>query len=219
VANPAGPLPGPRTKERAINPPSSAFAAAHLLGEVTEPILFNTWKHHAGALRQRVRAAAAEGEPGLDVLAAGLVVMGTELMDLYTGALTPAEIASRVLAHLRAEGRVGRDDYRAWLDEGGGYRVIPFTDDSSRWVLRLGDVAGRYVHVHPARRSPETRRVRANVLKTAVLVLADALAHGGDPLDVARINRVRGRHLGLSPVGRLTDDQGLQAVLSLLRTG
>ena len=48
----------------------------------------------------------------------------------------------------------------------------------------LGDDA-RYVHVHPARYSPESRRVRANVLKTAVMALAVVKVHGGDPTDRA----------------------------------
>ena len=33
----------------------------HLLGEVPPPVLFNTWKHHAGALRQRIAEAVRAG--------------------------------------------------------------------------------------------------------------------------------------------------------------
>jgi hypothetical protein len=189
----------------------------HLLEEVPPPVLFNAYKHHAGALRRYITEAARRGEPGLAEMASRLVVIGTELMDLYTGALTPEAIAVRVLAILRHESRLELDVYKAWLHEQGGYGVVTLDEDASCWVLRLGDEADRYVHVHPARWKPQTRRVRANVLKTAVMVLAYVAANGGDPADVKLVNAVRGQYLGLSPVKELTGDQGLSVVLDLLR--
>jgi hypothetical protein len=75
------------------------------------------------------------------------------------------------------------------------------------------------VHVHPGRRTPNTCRVRANVLKTAVMALAYAGARGGGPLDVALINRVRADYLGLAPMRALADEGGLGAVIETLRGG
>ena len=196
---------------------SSALAGAYLVGEVPPPVLFNNWKHDAGFLRERIREAAAVGEPGLAALAGELVVQGTELMDLYTGAFTPSAIAGRVIGVLRAEGHLDLEPYRAWLTEGGGYRVLSL-EDGSRWVLRLGDEGGRHVHLHPARWAPMTRRVRANVLKTAVMVLACALVRGGDPLDVMLVNQVRQQYLDLSPMRQVADDQGLHVIIELLRS-
>jgi hypothetical protein len=187
-------------------------------GDVPAPVLLNVWKHHAAALRWRIGEAAAAGPAGLQALADAVVVIGTELMDLYTGRLSPAEIAAKVIAALEADNRLSRDAYRAWLEAGGGYRVIAFAEDASRWVLRLGDEAGRYAHVHPARWAPCTRRVRANVLKTTVMVLAYARLHGGDPSDRALVNRVRKEYLGLAPLGKdLADDQGIGAVIEVLQ--
>lgn len=188
-----------------IHPPSGSY------GDVPPPVLFNTWKHHAGALRRRI------AETALDDLRDQLIVIGTELMDLYTGTLSPAEISVRILHALDAEGRLPPDVYRAWIKSGGGYQVLTL-EDTCRWVLRNGEEGGRYVHLHPARWAPRTRRVRANVLKTAVLVLAHAGAHGGDPLDVKRVNAVRRRYLGLAPVKELIGDEGLGAVIDLLRS-
>jgi hypothetical protein len=197
-----------------LTPPAAAPSA----WEAPPPVLLNPWKHHAGFLRRRIREAAAAGDDGLDALAKGLVVVGTELMDLYVGRLTPAEIGVNVVAALEADGRLAPTAFREWAAEGGGYQVLTFREDASRWVLRSGDEAGRYVHAHPARWAPQTRRVRANVLKTAVMALADAAARGGDPLDRARVNAVRGRWLGLAPVGKdLAGDQGLGAVIDLLK--
>jgi hypothetical protein len=137
-------------------------------------------------------------------------------MDLYTGELTPQAIAQKVIACQRNDCRLELAAYRAWLTASGGYGVLTFADDGTQWVLRLGDEAGRYIHLHPARWAPQTRRVRANVLKTAILVGAHATVHGGDPFDVIRINAVRKEFLGLSPIGRLNADDGLGVVLKEL---
>jgi hypothetical protein len=177
--------------------------------EVPPPFLFNAWKHHAGFLRRQIaHTKAAE----LARLPEQLLVLGADLMDLYTGAVFPAEIGGRIATQLG--GCLAPDAYRRWVEEAGGYRVLTLEDDS-RWVLRQGEDKERYVHIHPGRWSPQTRRVRANVLKTAVLVLADVVASGGDPFDVARINQVRQQYLGLSPIAALADG-GLRGVIELL---
>jgi hypothetical protein len=181
--------------------------------DVPPPVLFNAWKHHAGALRRRVAETARAGPDGLATLAPQLLIIGTELMDLYTGALSPGEIGAGVIAQLRADGRIDPEVYRNWLGENRGYRVLTLPADESAWVLRFGEEGGRYVHVHPGRWTPHTRRVRANVLKTAVL----ALASGADPFDVALINRVRREFLDLAPIPALADEGGLREVIEVLR--
>jgi len=185
--------------------------------DVPPPVLFNAWKHHAAAIRRRVAEVACAGPAALAGLAPQLLVIGTELMDLYTGPLSPAEVAAGVLGQLQADGRLDLAAYRDWLEGNRGYRVLTLPADASAWVLRLGAEGGRYVHVHPGRRTPHTRRVRANVLKTAVMVLAHAGAHGGDPLDVALVNRARRDYLGLAPLPALAGEGGLGAVIEALR--
>jgi hypothetical protein len=213
----SGGTPLPRRKEPAINATSTPTLGDHLLNEIPPPVLFNTWKHHAGALRGRIREFASRGESGLCDLAGRLIVLGTELMDLYTGAFTPEQIAAKVVALLRAEGRLERAAYAAWVEGSGGYAVLELPEDGSRWVLRQGEEGERYVHLHPARWAPQTRRVRANVLKTAVMALAYAAARGGDPLDVRLVNAVRTTYLGLSKVRAVADDLGLGTVVEALR--
>jgi hypothetical protein len=182
-----------------------------------DPILLNAHKHHAGFLRDRIRQTITDGPPALPTLAAELVVVGAKLMDLYHGPFSPAEIGENVLARLQADGLLEPSAFLPWIEAGGGYRVIEFPEDTSQWVLRAGDDE-RYIHVHPARYSPYTIRVRANVLTTAVLALAYVGMHGGDPLDRAVVNRVRGDYLGLAPVGKdPSGDAGIGAVIELLR--
>jgi len=181
------------------------------------PVLLNAHKHHAGFLRDRIQRTIKSGPGGLPALAAELVVVGTKLMDLYHGPFSPTEIGDNVLARLRADGLFERSAFGPWVEAGGGYRVIEFPEDTSQWVLRAGDDE-RYVHVHPARYSPHTVRVRANVLTTAMLALAYVGVHGGDPLDRSVVNRVRVDYLGLAPVGKdLTGEGGIGAVIELLR--
>jgi hypothetical protein len=178
----------------------------------------NTHKHHAGFLRERIGSAVAAGESGLPSLADELVVVGSKLMDLYHGPFSPREIADRVLANLDSAGRHTAAEFRAWIESGGGYQTIEFPEDMSRWVLRMGEEADRYVHLHPARYSPFTIRVRANVLTTAVLALASTALRGGDPLSRPVVNAVRRDYLGLAPVGRDPSlAEGIGAVIELLR--
>ncbi|HKB00949.1 MAG TPA: hypothetical protein VKD90_01960 [Gemmataceae bacterium] len=181
-------------------------------------MLLNVHKHHAGFLRERIRQAVDAGAAGLQPLTDELVVVGTKLMDLYHGPFSPREIGDRVLAELRAGRRAEPAAFRAWVDAAGGYRVMEFPEDTSRWVLRMGEADGQFVHVHPARWAPFTIRVRANVLTTAVLALAYVGVHGGDPLDRPVINAVRRDILGLAPIGRSpSTDVGIGSVIELLR--
>lgn len=179
------------------------------------PVLFNTWKHHAGALRQRIVETVQSGPEALNRLAAQLVVIGADQMGVYTGAFTPAQIADQVLAKLRESRVLECADYRRWIEETNGYRVLT-AEDQSRWVLRMGETNGRFVHMHPGRWSPQTRRVRANVLKTALMILAHTAIQGGDPADIALVNRVRQNYLHLCLVPRV--NLGLGEWLSLLRS-
>jgi hypothetical protein len=185
--------------------------------EAVAPVLLNTWKHHAAALRRRIKETADAGPGALPPLAAELVVIGSELMDLYLGALSPAEIGRQTVGRLGADNVLSVEAFRDWVKGAGGYRLMDLSD-TSRWVLRFGDETDRYVHVHPGRYSPSTRRLRANVLKTAVMALAHAGVHGGDPMDVKLVNDVRRQHLALAPIGKgLAGDQGLGGVIDLLR--
>jgi hypothetical protein len=202
--------------EGAITQILTSPSSIDYLVEPPLPVLLNTWKHHAGALRQRIAQTAAVGILALEALPEQMQVLGTELMDLYTGDLAPVAIAVRVLEQLQVDGVLPLSAFRAWVESNGGYQVLTFPDQS-RWVLRLGEEDGRYVHVHPARWAPATLRVRANVLKTAVMVLAYASVQHGNPLDVKLINRVRTQYLGFSPIRALTGDVGLRGVIEMLR--
>jgi hypothetical protein len=185
---------------------------------ITHPFLLNTWKHHAVWVRGRIAEAVVLGEGGVAALPAEMAVVGTRLMDLYTGPLSPAEIADDVARQLRDRGELEYEPFAGWLEGQGGYAMLDLPD-GSKWAVRLGPDAGRYIHLHPGRRSRHTIRVQANTLRSAVMACALAGLTGRDPADPAMVNEARSRYLGLLPVRELTTRSGLGAVIEVLRGG
>src|SRR5947208_2209005 len=118
--SPGGVTPRRQLPRNAGRPrPATAHPATHVAGSpgrqrvmttiaiadlVPAPVLFNPWKHHAGVIRQRVAAAVAAGPAALRPLTGELVVIGTELMDLYLGGFTPAQLGEWVVRTLEADG-------------------------------------------------------------------------------------------------------------------
>ncbi len=133
-------------------------------------------------------------------------------MDLYLGDLTPSQIAEEVLSQLQSEVIHSQNAYQNWVKENGGFRMVSISRDESQWVLRMGEEPGRFIHLHPGRNSPRTRRVRANTLRTAILVCA-YLQVEPRPLEVSLVNQVRQQYLGLSPVGKMKGEEGLVSVI------
>lgn len=182
---------------------------------VPHPVLFNAWKHHAGWVRERIALAADGGQDGVSAVASAVVVCGTKLMDFYLGDLTPWAVGESALAHLQRLGKREFPAFRDWLAPQGGFSGFT-APDGSRWILRAGDEAGRYVHLHPGRYSPYTARVPGLTLKTAVVTLALARHTGADPLSVAVVNDARKRFLALPPVATVDPANGLGEVLRWL---
>jgi hypothetical protein len=188
----------------------SATRAGHDL------VLFNCWKHHAGFLRDRI-ADAAQHRTTVNQLTEQLIVVGSELMDLYHGPHSPIQIAKELTDRLRAEGRLERESFEAWVQGNSGYRLEAISDESL-WTLRSALEDDHYIHIHPGRHAKNTVRVRANVLKTAVLVLAETGQRGGSPFDLHRINRVRSKYLQLENVYDLSASQSIRNMIDLLKS-
>jgi hypothetical protein len=144
-----------------------------------------------------------------------MLVVGTRLMDLYTGSLSPSEVAGHVFADLKARDLFEFDPLSRHLAENDAYALTELPD-GSRWTIRLGPAGGRYLHLHPGRWVPHTVRVHANTLRSAVMARAHAALVGGDPLDVAVVNAARAKYLTAPPVRELTADGGLGAVIAAL---
>ncbi|WP_152976515.1 hypothetical protein [Herpetosiphon geysericola] len=173
----------------------------------------NCWKHHARWALQTLAGLHHGAQTGLF---AGLQKIGNSQMDLYLGTLTPAQINSQVLAQLDQH-RIETDaEYAAWLASNDHYQLLTLSD-SSNWVLRWGDAAEQRVHLHPARYSPLSVRVRAPVLRSAYALLLWQRWYGGDIHNLELVNQVRTTWLQLSPIAKLPAADGLGGLLALLQ--
>ena len=186
------------------------------LSLLPHPALINCWKHHAGWIRSRIAAAASAGSAGVAGVIAEMAVVGTRLMDLYTGSFTPAEIAEHVITGLKARDLFGFDSLSKWLAGQGEYAMTEL-HDGSKWTIRLGPADGRYLHLHPGRWAQHTVRVQANTLRSAVMAHAHAQLTDRAATDLAVVNEARRLYLSLPPVRELTGDGGLGAVIAALK--
>ena len=110
--------------------------------EVLRPVLYNTFKHHAVALRHRVEEVVAGGEAALIDICAQLAVLGTRLMDMYTGPMTPREVSGWVIDELRlhiAPVNVGVQ-YERIFD---GVPMTAWSSTSGRWTPEVTHVTYR----------------------------------------------------------------------------
>lgn len=182
--------------------------------QLPEPILFHPLKHHLGHLQEFIRHAATTPEAELK---AALRTLGSSQLDLYTGLLPPLRIAQEVAAHLQELNLLQPDAYLTYLKTiSQEYFTLTLSDETD-WVLRWGRVARRYVHLHPARYTGHTARVKANVLKTAVAAVIASGNSGGTAIDVTLINRVRVEWLALPPVKDFSAEEGVGEVIRLLQ--
>jgi len=150
-------------------------------------------------------------------LRAALRTIGTSQLDLYMGPLSPPEIAQEVLQYLEGNHLQHPVLYQEYLlATGTAYRTITLSDKTD-WVLRWGVVEARHVHLHPARYSAHTMRVKANVLKTAIAtVISVKKERGSSEVSTSHINKVRAEWLALPPVKDFSLSEGLHRMISLI---
>jgi hypothetical protein len=170
-------------------------------------ILFNALKHHRGFIRRQLTDVT------IQTLPERLKVLGNSQMDIYYGGLDLPDIFLEVTAQLTARGLSDETGYLQYLKDNGGYVEITLSD-SSRWILLHGIEFGRYVHLHPARYSPHSIRVKATVLKTALACMV-ILPEGTLP-DLSVLNHIRQSVLELSPVKDLEQCEHLWKVMKML---
>lgn len=173
------------------------------------PILLNLLKHHAGALKQFL-----EQEPDPEEVRKGLRRIGHSQMDLYHGALSPAQLGREALEWLVSESVHDAVTYIAWLRP---HLYKTFTcSDGSTWVFREGQ-GERYVHLHPGRYSLHSVRIKASTLKTAAMLYRHIRLHQLPwPAPREAINTLRTSELALSPLGVHEQIDQLERSVALL---
>jgi hypothetical protein len=170
-------------------------------------ILFNDLKHHRKSICWELEGMT------LDNLPEYLKVLGNSQMDIYYGDLNKAVIYLETLSKVKQAGVIDELSYLQWLKDNGGYAEISLSD-TSRWILLHGTEPGRYIHLHPARYSPHSMRVKATILKTAIACMV--VHPDGTHPDLMTLNHIRRNILGLSPVKDLAGCEHLWKVIAML---
>lgn len=177
------------------------------------PFLFNTWKHHTGFLKEFIHDNRSQNHFEIKV---PLLKMGKSVIDLYFGDLSIDEIIIDVKRHLQGIDCFSKARYQSFIKLSKGEFLNIIIRDGSTWTLLIGNDPDRFIHLHPARGSDFTVRVRATALKTAV-VLSLFYSDKIEQTDIVElINKVRLEFLGESPVKNQKNIQGVKKVLEVL---
>lgn len=175
------------------------------------PVSFNPWKHHLNWVKSHISSRVSHGEG--EVLAY-INAINSNQVDVYTGPLDVPQIIINIDAILKSLKIANKEQYTKWIGN-LGFKELTL-DDNSRWVLRIGVEQELFVHMHPARNSPNAIRIHGNSWKTALVV---KLLHPYiQELDSTLINEIRKKHLNLPPVKDLASSQRISRVLTLLQT-
>ncbi len=173
-----------------------------------------------GFIQQKIQQLIQLQEPdSANQLMEGLIKTGGNLMDMYIGSKSPAWIVLRAKTLLKKRNAFSVENYFDWImSENKNYKVLTF-DNETRWTFRPGENKNRYIHIHPAKHSPETIRVRANTLKSAICVVFSAEKKYKTTIDVDFINETRKTFLDESPVKAVSSSEGLGKLLLLIKPG
>jgi hypothetical protein len=179
--------------------------------KIQVPITFNAHKHHFRFLFQQTEIwknlewKAVEQE---------LLAIGENLIDLYTGDLTVEDICTEISNFFNISNINDKISFTDWLQQ-MEYRKIELSD-SSYWVVKEGKDNERFIHIHPAKHSPHSIRVRASTLKTVVALMVynrDKLQRMSENLQT--VNHIRTEYLKLSPIKSLQSGKGILHIWEL----
>ncbi len=165
------------------------------------PFMLNGWKHHMGFLKEQIRKWSKKPEQTFPLFAAKLKVLGDSLFDIYSGNLESDQIASELRKKLDDFNVFERHAYERWINSSTQCFWQLSISDGSEWVMRQGDSDEFYIHIHPARHSLHTERLKANQLRSALAALIMANMRSEQP-NMKILNEVRQQYLGLSKVSK-----------------
>lgn len=135
-------------------------------------------------------------------------VIGSNLLDLYLGKLSVEEICGESIHFFNKENITGSEEFKQWLKP-SNYHKIELSDQSI-WVVKEGVDRRRYIHIHPAKDSPQCIRVRGATLKTVLALKINEQALNKSELpDLTSVNSIRQKYLQLSPVKSLQRGKGI----------
>ncbi|WP_297086137.1 hypothetical protein [uncultured Draconibacterium sp.] len=164
--------------------------------KIPYPVQFNPYKHHFGFLLDEIVRWQAANKNELKEY---LQRIGNNICDFYLGALSCHEVCafcSEYFKHLKIN---NKQALIIWLGNSDWKKIsLP---DHSEWLIKPGNLAQRYVHIHPAKYSEHTIRVRATTLKTVLALAIHQLPlQTNTTRNLQHVNQIRKDYLDLSPV-------------------
>lgn len=182
--------------------------------KIPDPVTFNPLKHHLGFILQQLKVWQKKE---WTEVTHEMKSIGSNLIDLYFGKLTVAEICNECLTYFETQSINSPEMFLEWLSP-NEYQKIELSD-KSLWVIKKGTNNKRYIHIHPAKNSPFTIRVRAATLKTVItLKIQGKKLSKTAAFNLQNVNKVRYEYLGLSPVKNLTRGKGISRIWALFNS-
>jgi hypothetical protein len=175
------------------------------------PFQFNPMKHHLDYIRNFVINKSGKGISG-NILR-DIRKIGSSVMDIYAGELSPDQIFSEIHEFLKGNGITGSESFGTLTGKSFSDLLIVRLFDGSQWVLKYHDSPERYVHIFPARSGPHTFRVKSNTLKSAVLY---EILIGKDYVTEEDLNKARSI-ARLSPIKEVAESRAISEMIEILR--
>ena len=173
--------------------------------KIPHPITFNTHKHHFQFLLKQIKRWRKQEWKEVEE---ELISIGENLIDFYTGDLSAEDICNECSHFCKINDINRKITLLKWLYP-QEYRKIKLSD-TSEWVVKSGKDHNRYVHIHPAKYSPHTIRVRGTTLKTVLALMANSVKFSVSlSKNLQSVNNIRTAYLHLSPIKSLTRNKGI----------
>lgn len=183
--------------------------------KIPKPISFNCIKHHLGFIARKVKYYS-DLEVNSELIRNELLKIGSSQMDLYTGNLAVLDISNEVLSILKHKNNFEFDEFLNWLHSNNKrYNFLTLSDESI-WTVLLGNEKSRYVHIHPAKRSINSTRIRANTLKSAIIYLVESRKINLSVVELELLNQIRAEYLNEPPIKSLSKAKGIINLISII---
>jgi hypothetical protein len=172
--------------------------------ELKGNIEFNSLKHH---LNYTIIKLAEVNRNDNNRLLKELNKIGNNILDLYIGKLTSAQIVEELLNKIKSVKVTDKNSFEFYLGN-EGYKKLEVSD-GSQWILRLGTMKQAFIHIHPSRNGKFTSRIKGSAWKTSIASkLFEEELQIFDNL-LGKVNFVRIKYLKLSPVKSLKKNSNI----------
>lgn len=182
--------------------------------KIQAQITFNAHKHHFQfLLKEIIKWRQLEWEH----VEPEILLMCENLLDFYTGCLSVESIVDECDRYFFERQINEKTAFLNWLQP-VEYRKIVLSD-ISQWIVKRGNDNEKFIHIHPAKQSPHTIRMRAATLKTVVTLMIKKISISPQMNDnLIAVNNIRTEYLHLSPVKSLQQGKGIFKLWEIFAT-